>query len=325
MTRSRLRSVSKVALVAVVTTLTACGGASHQAEPGVTTSTSAAKGGAVAWLDQPVRSSALPSLLPKPLPPVLPQTGAPECLSPNLSVVGYSALGIMQDDGIVVEFRNVGRTTCILKATPRVEATAPGQVTLVATTDPLPSYGEIANIAPRGTVMLQVHDSVACTAGAEEGLPTYSTVVVDIPGGGSKAITGLHLVFPCGMQNSPFWSSTPPPTYPANPLVDLVPQLRLPTAVKAGTTLVYEVELINHGDRPVPLSPCPVYLEYSSIPRSKFVYRLNCSTVHDIPAHGQVIYQMEMGIPPSALPGSTELWWTLFGVLTLAKGQFQVR
>ena len=323
MTRSRLRSFSKLALVAVVITLAGCGGTGHQAKPIVTTTTSATSGGAVPWVDQPVSSTSL--TLPKPLPPAPPRTNAPACLSKNLSVVGFNALGLMQDNGIVIGFRNTSSAACIEKVTPRVEATALGEVTVVATIDPLPSYGEIANIAPGGTVMLQVHDSIECTAGFEQGLPTYSTVVVYIPGGGSKVISGLHLVFPCGMQNSPFWSNIPTPIYPANPLLALVPSLQLPSTVKAGATLDYEVDLLNQGDRPVPLSPCPDYFEYSSILGTKFTYRLNCSTLHTIPAHSRLIYQMEMLIPETATPGPKELWWTLLGVLSpIANGRFQV-
>jgi hypothetical protein len=301
---------------------------SHAKPAGGPTTTSAANGGVVPWVDRSVSSSLLTSLLPKPLPSTPPQTNAPACLSQSLSLVGFNALGLMQDDGIVIGFRNDGRAACIERATPRVEAMAPGQVTVVATTDPVPSYGEIVNIPPGGSVMMQVHAPVACNAdpgGGNQGLPVYSTLAIYIPGGAPKVQDGLHLTFQCGMSNTPFWSGKPPPVYPANPLVDLVPQLQLPTTVKAGSTLDYRVVLSNPENRPVELSPCPVYLEYSSIPRTKLTYRLNCGTVHAIPAHGREVYQMEMALPASASPGQTEVWWTLFGVSTpIAKGQFQV-
>ena len=153
----------------------------------------------------------------------------------------------------------------------------------------------------------------------------YHSLVISIPGGGAKKVGGLRLSFPCGMSTTPFYTPKPGPTYPPDLLATLVPRLRLPATVRPGTTLDYEVDLYNPGDRPVALSPCPAYLEHSNVP-TKLLYRLDCRSVHFIPAHGEVSYEMEMAIPADASTGPMGLWWTFFGPSTrTAHGQVVVR
>ena len=150
-------------------------------------------------------------------------------------------------------------------------------------------------------------------------------LAISILGGITKKVGGLSLSFPCGMSATPLFVGKPQPTYPANPLVGLVPYLRLPATIKAGSTLHFEVDLSNPGDRPVVLSPCPVYLEHSDIP-TKLLYRLDCRTVRSIPAHGQVRYEMEMAIPDAAPLGPAEVFWGLVGAsTTTAQGQVLVQ
>jgi hypothetical protein len=52
-----------------------------------------------------------------------------------------------QDDGVVVAIRNTGPAACLLTGTLRVVASAPGRATVVATSEPMPSYGEITDTA----------------------------------------------------------------------------------------------------------------------------------------------------------------------------------
>ncbi|HXY45718.1 MAG TPA: hypothetical protein VEH29_16145 [Acidimicrobiales bacterium] len=233
-----------------------------------------------------------------------------------------------QNDGVVVRLRNTGRTACLLRGTPRVVASAPGQATVFATTAPMWPLGEIANTAPGGIVAVIINVPVACPAdpgGGNIGLPVYHRLRISIPGGGNKKIGSLHLMFQCGMSTTPFFTPKPQPTYPPDPLVALIPHLQLPASVRAGTTLLYQVELVNPESRPVALSPCPVYLEWSDFP-TKLAYRLNCRNTHPIAAHGQVRYQMEIAIPVSAPLGPAQVWWSLFGPSThIGRGQVQVR
>jgi hypothetical protein len=192
----------------------------------------------------------------------------------------------------------------------------------------MPSYGERSDAAPGGTVFEQVDVPEFCPAdpgGGDRGDAVYHSLAVSILGGITKKVGGLSLSFPCGMSATPLFVGKPQPTYPVNPLVGLVPYLRLPATVRAGSTLHFEVDLSNPGGRPVALSPCPVYLEASSVP-TKLLYRLDCRTVRSIPVHGQVRYGMEMAIPDAAPLGAAKIFWALFGASTrTAYGQVLVQ
>ncbi len=325
MTRSQ-RSSYAVLFVVLMLLSAGCGGvAGRTTRSGVVTTPVTLE--VAPWVDQPVGSSQFLALLPKPLPPTPPQTGAPRCLPSNLSA-SSRALGISMDDGVVIGLRNTGRAACLLRGTPRVVAVEPGRPDVVATADPMPSYGEVADTPPDGISELQVDVPAACSTdggGSNRGFPIYQTLIIEMPGGGTKVVRGLLLTFQCGISNTPFWSAQPPPTYPPEPLVYLAVHLQLlPVTVHAGSTLDYQVDLVNPGARSVPLSPCPVYEEWSTIP-TKFASRLNCSTIHAIAARGEVRYQMEMAIPVGAASGPAKIWWSLFGVGTyIARATFQV-
>ena len=237
-------------------------------------------------------------------------------------------IGAMQDDGMVIWFRNTGPAACTPTGTPRVVAASPGQPTVIATAGRMPSYGERSDVAAGGTVFEQVDVPEFCPADpgrSDRGDAVYHSLAISILGGITKKVGGLSLSFPGGMSATPLFVGKPQPTYPANPLVGLVPYLRLPATIKAGSTLHFEVDLSNPGDRPVVLSPCPVYLEHSDIP-TKLLYRLDCRTVRSIPAHGQVRYEMEMAIPDAAPLGPAEVFWGLVGAsTTTAQGQVLVQ
>lgn len=279
----------------------------------------------VPWLD---KSAAVPTGPYTPLPVAPPQTSAPACTNDHLSLGEVSPVQTTQNDGVLVTLRNTGPSACLLAGTPKVAADAAGEPEIVATTEAMPFYGEEADTPPDGTVTVEIDVPAACSAdpgGSTQGLPTYSRLVIDLPGGGTTAVDGKGFQFPCGMANTPFFTYRPAPIYPSDPLSSLVPQLRLPSSVDRSSTLVYDVTLSNPDQQPVSLSPCPVYIEYSSI-ATKATYQLNCNQERSIPPHGQVEYQMQMPIPATATPGQARLWWSLVGPsMHMASGPIEIR
>jgi hypothetical protein len=204
--------------------------------------------GQVAWLDEPASSALLTSLLAKPLPVAPPQLGAPACTADELSVAGIRPAQISQDDGIVLALRNTGSTACLLSWTPRVVASSPGKPPVLASKENLPSLDEVTDTAPGATVELEIDIPASCPAypgGTSAAFPEYQDLTISFPSGGSKSVDGLRLIFPCGMATTPFFTPKPALTYPKNPLVGLIPHLRLPATVRAGTTLSYVVALAN--------------------------------------------------------------------------------
>jgi hypothetical protein len=272
----------------------------------------------VPWVDSPASPALLSSLLPKPRSQKRPVADAPACAVSHLSVTTVRAAPMSQDDGFFLRLRTPGRTACLLPGRPRVVASEPGLPTVVAGEEGMPNFAEVANTGPHGLLLVRVDIPVVCQSdqgGNDNGLPVYHSVAISYATVGRKTFTGFQLRFPCGMAATPFYTPKPSPTDAPDPLDALLPRLQLPTTVRAGGLLTYQVELTNPGNRSVALSPCPVYIEHSSIP-TKLEYRLNCSTVDAIPAHGSVHYEIKMAIPASAPTGRTELFWSLFGPST---------
>jgi hypothetical protein len=316
-----VRKLGVVAMMAMTLMLAACTSST------ALVATKAKAASVVPWVDEPATQSLISSLL-TPLPLPRPRTGAPPCAASDLAETGLGTGAATQELVVTISFRNTGSAACTLKGTPRVVAAAPGQPTVVAVAEPVPSYGEMGDVAPAATVSVLVEDQLACVAnpgGNDQGDAGYHSLVISVPGGITKKVSGLSLVFPCGMSATPFFIAKPEATYPLARFIGLVPHLLLPATAKAGSTLHFEVDLVNSAGRPVALSPCPVYLEASNVP-TKLLYRLDCRTVRSIPAHGQVRYEMEMSIPDAAPPGPAKIFWDIIGAsTTTAQGQVQVQ
>ncbi len=267
---------------------------------GVGIGIAATNSSAVPWADKPVTPALLMSLQPKPLPTTPPKTGAPHCKSSALQVEPAVGQQWMQNGGVAIRFRNIGTAACILRGTPFVVATSPGHPSVVATNLGLAATGgEIADTPVGGIVSVDVSAPIMCAAdpgGNEEGLPVYHGLVLTLPGGTERTVSGLNLSLPCGVAVTPFSRPKPSPSYAPYWLASLRPRIVLPSTVKVGSTLVYEVTLRNPLSRPVSLSPCPAYIEHSSSD-IKLEYQFNCSSVHAIAAHASVVYQMRMAVP----------------------------
>lgn len=305
-------------LVGLAIAVSGCGAATAVTKPSVgkdPVSLSAL----VPWVDSP---SAVPAV-PSPLPTTIPKTDAPPCTANNLSLVGTAPSGLTGDHGLIVQLRNIGRKACLLSGTPDVAAKGPGLPDINATDRPMLSFGERSDTAPSKTVFLFVEASAACARPGQ--YPTvYSTIDISYPMGGELVLKDVKLPEYCGIAVSPFYSVKPSPQYPSPPTQNLIPSLVLPASVKAGGTLSYEVDVSNPLDKAVVLSPCPIYMEYSSF-RASFLYHLNCSSVRSIPPHGVVHYQMEMPIPADAPTGEASIHWVFFGPGTVANGQLIVK
>jgi hypothetical protein len=275
---------------------------------------------AVPWVDKPVTTALLMSLQPKTLPTTAPKTDAPPCKSSALQVEPALGLQWMQNDGVAIRLRNVGTSVCLLRGTPVVVATSPGHPSVVATNLRLAeSEGEIADTPVGGIVSVDVSAPIMCPAdpgGSEQGLPVYHGLVLRLPGGTERTVSGLNLSLPCGLGVTPFSMPKPSPTYAPYFLASLRPEIVLPSTVKAGGTLVYHVTLRNPLSRPVSLSPCPAYIEHSSSD-IKLEYQFNCSSVHAIAAHASVVYQMKMAVPDSTPTGTMTVYWSVIGPKTI--------
>ena len=290
--------------------------------------TANAKNLVIPWVNDPATPAVISSLFPKPLPTPAPKTNAPPCTSSRLALQPPVALQWSQDSGVVIRLRNTGLFACLLRGTPMVVANAAGHANVSAKTLGLAATdGEVANTPAGGLVSVDVSAPDACASnpgGGDQGLPTYQRLFITLPGGGERTINGLKLTFPCAMAVTPFFMPKPAPRYAPYWIEYLKPHVSLPSSVKAGNTLVYEVTLENPLNRPVALSPCPAYIEHYSINNEysstnvKFELRLNCAFVRAIAAHSFSVYQMKIPIPAPTAAGSLTVFWELIGPETLS-------
>lgn len=312
------RRKSALLLLGLTVILAGCGKVTAQIKSSPNPGT-AKVSGLVPWIDSP---SPVPPIS-SPIPAAIPQTNAPPCKAADLAFVNSGPSQLTGDHGIILELRNIGSASCLLSGTPKVVAVGTGLPNITATNRPMIFFGQEADTPPGGVVFLFVGVSAACSTTGQN--PTiYNTLDIYYPLGGELVVHGLSLDNYCGMATTPFYSVKPGPQYPNPPTINLVPTLKLPATVKAGTTLTYEVDISNPRGKPAELLPCPIYMEYSSF-RTSFLYHLNCSSVHSIAPHGEVRYQMKMAIPASAPLGEASIHWVFFGPGNVGNGQIRIQ
>lgn len=106
---------------------------------------------------------------------------------------------------------------------------------------------------------------------------------------------------------------------PMGSVTSLVAKVDAPRAAQRGAPLDYVVELINPGDQPVALSPCPPYAHaLTQLTRTLHArtttqrYRLNCGDgPASIPPLTSVRFAMRLFVPVDMPVGAAELGWAL--------------
>lgn len=214
-------------------------------------------------------------------------------------------------------------TTCWLDGYPAIAGVAAGGAVtpLRARHGSFPgSPGPSANIKPGQTAAIYISGGDDCALALDGEHQVYPELLIGLPGGGTAGVHGTGFDAICGVWVSPFGVPADQPQGPApSPLTARI--TAAPTA-RAGTDLVYLVTLTNPVAKPFSLRPCPSYAEFlggliGPGAANRYLvkyYYLNCSTVHAIPAHGSVTYQMKLPLPP-ALPAGfySKLDWQIQG------------
>jgi hypothetical protein len=109
---------------------------------------------------------------------------------------------------------------------------------------------------------------------------------------------------------------TPPMNSPLNKLkVKLEPG----RPARAGQRYIYRIDVINPTGTAVPLNPCPGYsqerfsmgdADHQAV-NDFTLYRLNCRPVHQVPAHGQIRFEMVTQIPSGITGRSFAVTWKM--------------
>ncbi len=263
--------------------------------------------GAVPWVNLPGRF-----FEPSPLPAHWRPANARPCTASQLRVSPAGRNGATGHLFAYFAFRNVSRTTCVLRGYPPVVASEPGKPGVTAAHSGWFSKDERSgNMRPGGVTTLSIETDRDCPAryANPNQYPTliYHTVTIGIPGGGQVV---LHHAFDvlCGLFTSKFAVAQPPPRYPRSPVAGARAALELPRGVAAGTTLDYVAALTNPTGTAMKLTPCPGYQQGLGS-AGKVILALNCRAQRQIPAHQTVRFAMRLRVPASTPTGPDTVYW----------------
>ena len=249
-----------------------------------------------------------------PLPvAALPTTGR-ACRAPDLKVSDIGGNGGGGHSYATFQFENISSTPCVLNGFPHVVATEPGKRPVVAVDGGFfVGQEKSATMSPGNSTALDIETERDCDARYADvnHWPTliYHTATVAIPGGGSVV---LHDVFDveCGLFTGQFAVAQPQPEYTQSVIQGATAQIELPSAVDAGTTLRYVVDLTNPTTHDMVLTPCPSYQqginEAGTAP-----LEFNCSAVHLVLAGRTQRFAMELQVPADFPTGPAEVYWNV--------------
>jgi Protein of unknown function (DUF4232) len=280
--------------------------------------------GAVPWVDR-LGSIFVGSPLPvAPLP-----TSGPACQASDLKVSFTGSSGAAGELFFGYDFTNVSSAACILRGYPRVVATWQGKAPLVATDGPT-FFGfpmEPETMAPGASTKFVVGTGRDCPlAGGSGSAPPLADpiVTVSIPGSGTVVLPGD--VGPlCGLFADQFGVQPVDPEYTKSPIDGATVTLELPSAVKAGGTLRYVVDLTNPTSSDMVLDPCPSYWQWIGV-ASKATVELNCDAVPVLAAHTTRRFAMELAVPTDVPTGPATVYWNAAAVAVdiSARGSLRV-
>ncbi len=268
--------------------------------------------GAVPWVDLPGRF-----FMPSPLPAHWRPANARPCTAAQVRVSPNGRNGAGGHLFEYYAFRNVSRTTCILRGYPHVVATEPGKPGMTATHSRWFADEERSgNMRPGGVTGLSIETDFNCPARYahpnEHPTLIYHTVTINIPGGGQVVINQAFDVL-CGLSTGRFAVPQPPQRYPHSPVTGARAALELPSGVIAGTTLDYVAAVTNPTGTDMVLTPCPGYLQGLGL-AGKPVLALNCRAQRRIPAHQTVRFAMRLRVPAGTPTGPATVYWQIAAI-----------
>jgi hypothetical protein len=331
-----------VGCVVVVGTLlagAACGGKAGdagntgKAGPDDKAGTELLADGRVPWLDEP-----LTSVRPSPSQPTV-RPGSKPCTAGQLAGqldrwwipkpgAGGGGGAVLAPEGVQligeVEVRNTSDRDCTLRGEVDTRLYSGGVEVPISYSHGI-SREARERVVPApagGRVMLRLDWSGPYCATAK---PPFE-LRINLPDGGGalQARVVPTDTPPCSRSethpnlSSDLYSSgfSPPPTNDPeadveSPLRRLTSSVTGPATATSGERVSYTVTLANPTDAPVPLAPCPGYLQELSSQgsgdaaghSSSQLYQLNCRPVAAVPAHGELRFEMVAVVPAELKAG----------------------
>jgi hypothetical protein len=222
-----------------------------------------------------------------------------------------------------IRLANAGSDTCHLPGFPGVQLQPDsGAPQSVGASDLAP---ELANarleLAPGEEVVLLLGTPGSCDAAAGPERRVNKRLQLALPGGGVKALEGVHVDTLCGratvvkferVHGEAMANARALAVAPA--LSQLTGSISAPDEAVRGGVLRYTVTLTNSGAAPVSLANCPAYTQsvYAEGRAQENTLRLNCGGAGaQIPANASVSFEMQTAVPADLAAGSGKLAWRL--------------
>jgi hypothetical protein len=285
--------------------------------------------GAVPWVDTPGTM-----FLSSPLPVAPLPTSGRACRASDLKASGdVGGPGGGGQTLETFELTDVSATPCILKGYPRVVATEPGKPAVVAGHASGPFFVEqqtSATMSPGSYTTLSLETERDCDAryavANKYSTLIYNTATVAIPGGGGVVLHDDFDVL-CGLYTGQFAVAQPQPEYTQSAIQGATAQIELPSAVDAGSTLRYVIDLTNPTTHDMVLDPCPSYQQALG-EGGKDPLEFNCSVVHLLHAGQTQRFAMELAVPADFPTGPAAVYWNVAATVDPyigARGSINVR
>jgi hypothetical protein len=239
----------------------------------------------------------------------------PRCGPSALRFIGTQGGGATGNAVYRVTLRNVSSHPCEVRGYPRVLAVgADGSVRTLQVRHGsfFRTPGPVAAAAPGQVVGVNLDGSGACTRRAD-----FDLIRLVLPSGGHVDVRAPFFAG-CGILGvSRFGVLSLDRAVRQSQISLLVVSTVAPKTVMESSTMRYTVSITNNGDTAYPLRPCPSYQEVLVVivrgaglvsPHPTYFF-LNCDAVPAIPAHGTVLFAMEMRVPGAV--GPAKFGWIL--------------
>jgi hypothetical protein len=279
----------------------------------------------IAWAALPMPAPYVPT----PLPTTPPPTGTPACTADQLAATSRGYSGVSQDDGDVVEVRNVSQQTCLLDGPVRaiLYGTGAPPLHVSGSGSYFPTREVSFNMPPGESTQVWFHATSGCQSAPGTGVAAIpvTSASIAIPSGGSVAVAGLNMPRACGITVDRFTQELPERTYPPSPLQGAKIYLQSPATVRAGQTFDFVVTLANPTRKAITMTPCPGYDEFLSAgTTTKGVYGLNCAGHTSLAPHERLRFQMQLQVGSDAASGPATLYWSVADLVTVARADLMV-
>jgi hypothetical protein len=252
-------------------------------------------------------------------------TGARACGAADVTVSAGPAGAYRGQATQEIRIANTGTEACHLPGFPGVQLQPANEAPqTVGASEQAPQLASTRlDLAPGEEVIVLLGTPGTCEAANKPERRVSKRLQLAMPGGGLKALGGVHIDTLCGratvMRFERVQSETSARAVAmktGGAISQLTGALSAPDEAGRGGVLRYTVTLTNPTAAPVSLASCPAYTQsvYADGKSADTTLRLNCGAAGgQIPANGSVSFDMQVQVPAELAAGNGKLSWKLEG------------